>query len=360
MAKGNRGEWSEFYALLKILSERRLYAADSNLVAIPDKYYSVLKVIREEAQHGRTTYDLTGEKGLVGIFTDGNQAVSVFDVSEIKPSITNIFAKMKDSEDTTFEIAGSEQLMLALHCTQIKASSDEKSDLFLVIHDRISPISPELGFSIKSMIGSASTLLNASGATNITYSIPGFSGNAEEINAMEGRSKMRDRITTIEENAPLVYEDVENDSFKKNMKKVDTVFPEIMAEILKSFFEGKGSSVCDLVDNLAENSTLKEKHGLSVADYEFKMKNFLVAAALGMKPGTEWDGFNKAHGGYIVVKEDGEIVCYHLYNREEFQEYLYRNTKLETPSTTRHDFGMLYEENGAWKIRLNLQIRFLK
>jgi HpaII restriction endonuclease len=82
--------------------------------------------------------------------------------------------------------------------------------------------------------------------------------------------------------------------------------------------------------------------------------------ALGMTPGKEWDGFTKTHGGYIIVKEDGEIVCYHLYNRDEFQEYLYNNTRLETPSTSRHKFGSIYTENGSRYIKLNLQIRFLK
>jgi len=34
------------------------------------------------------------------------------------------------------------------------------------------------------------------------------------------------------------------------------------------------------------------------------MKNFLVSIALGMVPGKIWDGFTKAHGGYIVVKKN--------------------------------------------------------
>ena len=34
--KGNKGEWSELYALLKILSDKVLYSADENL-ALTDK-----------------------------------------------------------------------------------------------------------------------------------------------------------------------------------------------------------------------------------------------------------------------------------------------------------------------------------
>jgi hypothetical protein len=90
------------------------------------------------------------------------------------------------------------------------------------------------------------------------------------------------------------------------------------------------------------------------------MKNFLCAIALGMVPNAEWNGTDKARGGYIIVKESGEVVCYHLYNRDEFMEYLYRNTKLDSPGTSRHGYGVIYEEDGLKKIKYNLQIRFIK
>lgn len=86
----------------------------------------------------------------------------------------------------------------------------------------------------------------------------------------------------------------------------------------------------------------------------------MCEVALGMTPKKEWDGFTKAHGGYIIVKENGEIVCYHLYNRDEFEDYLFNNVKLDTPSTTKHKFGKFYKENDEKRIKFNLQIRFIK
>jgi len=81
---------------------------------------------------------------------------------------------------------------------------------------------------------------------------------------------------------------------------------------------------------------------------------------LGMMPNSDWDGLLQAHGGYIIVKEDGEIVCYHVYNQDEFQSYLFNNTRMETPSTSRHGFGEIYEQGKEYYIKLNLQIRFIK
>ena len=93
--------------------------------------------------------------------------------------------------------------------------------------------------------------------------------------------------------------------------------------------------------------------------YEYKIKQFLNDVALGMKPTEIWQGdYEDATGGYIVVKEDGEIVCYHIYNVNEFHEYLLKNTKLEQASRKRHDFGTLYKEGNDVYIKLNLQIRF--
>ncbi len=47
-------------------------------------------------------------------------------------------------------------------------------------------------------------------------------------------------------------------------------------------------------------------------------------------------------------------------NKNEFEDYLFANTKLDTASTSRYGFGELYEESGCVYFNLNLQIRFIK
>lgn len=46
--KLNKGEWAEFYTMLKLLGEGKLYAADSHLRKNLSNYLDVLKVIRIE------------------------------------------------------------------------------------------------------------------------------------------------------------------------------------------------------------------------------------------------------------------------------------------------------------------------
>ena len=84
----------------------------------------------------------------------------------------------------------------------------------------------------------------------------------------------------------------------------------------------------------------------------------LCAKALGMEPGSEWSGEDTANGGYIVAKANGEVVAYHLYNRDRFKQYLFENTKMERGSTARHGYASIYKENGKMYMNLNLQIRF--
>ncbi len=172
---------------------------------------------------------------------------------------------------------------------------------------------------------------------------------------------MQDRIKAIIDNGgTLEFQNVARKEFEANLRKIDTVFPAFIAQMLVDFFSGKANKIADLVKLLSENAKLNKQFGLSLSDYEFKVKNFLHSTALGMVPSKIWDGFTKAHGGYIVVRNDGVVICYHLYNRDEFLSYLYENTKFESASTSRHEYGLIYANDGELLFNLNLQIRFIK
>lgn len=81
---------------------------------------------------------------------------------------------------------------------------------------------------------------------------------------------------------------------------------------------------------------------------------------LGMMPSKVWDGQMNATGGYQVVKEDGDMLCYTIYNRNDFENYLFENTRLDTSISTRHGYGKIYEEDGQFYFNLKLQIRLIK
>jgi hypothetical protein len=49
MITGNKGEWSEIYTLLKVISDKQLFAGDSNLNKIETLIFPIIKVLRDEA-----------------------------------------------------------------------------------------------------------------------------------------------------------------------------------------------------------------------------------------------------------------------------------------------------------------------
>lgn len=357
----NKGEWAEFYAFLKVLTDRQLPAADKNLEPT-DRMFVFQKVIRQDEKDQPTKiYDLTGPENAIAIKNDKEtETIRVFDASDLGEKTRRIFERIRES-DKTFEIPEAEELLADLMCTRIKATNENKADLVAVIHDRISESSPMLGFSIKSMVGGASTLLNAGKTTNFIYKVKGFTGDTNEINAIETKSKIRDRIARTKDHGGVFeFVSVADEQFEDNMRGIDTMLPEFVAHMLLDFFSSDRRFVSDLVSAMTEDTVMKERFSMSLSKYMYKIRNFLDAIALGMVPSKPWDGFMKAHGGYIVVKEDGEVLCYHLYNRDEFQMYLYENTRLEAASSERHGYGSLYKKDGELYFNLNLQIRFIK
>lgn len=358
--RANKGEWSEFYAFLKILEDKKLFAADKNLEIIADKFFIFKKIIRNETNQETKIFNL--KDSAIYILDSKGEILKKVDDKNIKGKTIRIFEKIKNAKTTTFSLPEAEDLMHEFLCKQIKVDNSKKADIDGIIYDRVSNKEELLGFSVKSMIGRASTLLNAGKTTNFIYEVTNFdSSKIDEINKIEGRSKIQDRLKIILANSGfLVFDRILKEEFEINLRKIDTVFPVFLAQMLQDFFLGKASKVTDLVEILVNNEYLKKMFRLSTSDYEYKIKNFLVSIALGMVPSKIWDGFTKANGGYIVVKNNGDVICYHLYNRDEFLSYLYENTKFESASSTRHDYGKIYQENGKMYINLNLQIRFLK
>ena len=243
-----------------------------------------------------------------------------------------------------------------------KASSSAKTDITIVVHDQRTNNTPQLGFSIKSQLGGASTLLNAGKTTNFRFELQQLGPQQVlQVNTIDTRHKIIDRINEIKQiGGTLKFSKMNNNIFNNNLTLIDSLLPNIIAECLFVFYTSSSSKLSDIVTILEETNPLNFDKSYSHLFYTYKIKKFLTDAALGMMPSKVWTGEYDATGGYLVVKEDGELLCYHLYNRNEFENYLLANTKFETASTTRHDFGSIYEENGDFYFNLNLQIRFIK
>lgn len=354
MLRANKGEWSELYVLYSLFANNKIAAADNDLRPT-DKFYKFLEIFREAEHRRLVKYDLKEDGKVVIRGGDCEKSVSTIGLS-VKTK--RIFDKIKEASDTTFSIQEAEDLMKEFFLSRIRAPADEKSDLTATVENDIISETEPCGFSIKSQVGGASTLLNASsGGTNFIYKISGFNGNVDEINSIDSRAKIRDRLKAIlKTGAKLTFSGMSSSIFKENLRTVDTVLPEIIAQMLVDYYLGGGSKIETLCEFAAKNDGFDLNKNQIIS----KIKNFLKIVALGMVPQTQWNDRLSAYGGYIVVRDDGKLVCYHLYNEDAFKDYLFNNTKFDTPSCSRHKFGYIYNELGSLFINLNLQIRFNK
>jgi HpaII restriction endonuclease len=356
MITGNKGEWSEVYVLFKLLGDKQLFAGDAELNKVEELFYPIIKIIRNESG-GDFQYELNSDLVIIS----GGQEELRIPINTFKEQSLNLLTAIKGSTGA-FSIPEVEAFMTSINCKSLKAKSTSKTDIRIVIHDQRINQAAELGFSIKSQLGGDATLLNAGKTTNFIYQVFDFSPTLEEINAINGietKSKIKDRIESIKNaGGSLQFISLEQDIFKNNLVLIDSLLPNIVAEVVKIFFTTTLSSVKDLTESINISNPLNYDKQFAHTFYEYKIKRFLTDVALGMTPSKVWTGIYDATGGYLVVKDNGDILCYHIYNRNQFEDYLFVNTKLETPSSSRHDFGKLIEREGLYYFKLNLQIRF--
>lgn len=356
---GNKGEWSEIYTLFKLLGEGKVYAGDQNLNKIHDLFYPIIMILRQDKE-GNFNYKLQ----------DSNVVVQTPEGEELLRIPALVFLEEAErlleainENDGAFAIPQIEAFMNSIYCHSLKAKSADKTDIRIILHDRRTKMNSEMGFSIKSQLGGNSTLLNASKATNFNFKIAGTTLSDAEIaiinNINPRQNKVIDRVNAIKKRGGrLVFDKVDNLTFRNNLIMLDGDLPAIIANLLLEQLNTGVSTLKELANVLTVNNPLNYDIDQNSPFYVYKIKHLLTSVALGMMPATAWNGKFDANGGYLVVKEDGEILCYHFYDRNRFEDYLFANAYLERASTTRHQYAsIIKEDNGTLSFKLNLQVR---
>lgn len=350
---GNKGEWSELYAFMKLLSQGRVYAANEKVEKIDEVYYPILKIMREENKGEVIDYVIHNDR--IDIEIESNTVMSV-SRNEMEDKANELLAEIA-KHSGSFELEEIAKFANGIKVTKIKAPSSDTTDISMQIEDVHTSYVRDVGFSIKSEVGGAPTLMNAGQTTNFIYRVKGItSKQAEEINAIDTKTKIKERMKAIRDCGGTVeYAGMNHAGFKRNLMMIDTNMPQIIGNMLLYHYDEDIKECKSLVELVGERDPLGYGEAMM---YEYKFKKFLCSCALGMKPAKVWDGLDEANGGYIIVKADGEILAYHIYNRNFFEQYLLDNTIIERASTGRHDYMSLYEENGEMFIKMNLQVRF--
>lgn len=385
LLKGNIGEWSEIYVFLRLLASGRMDVADDTLTAIPNEFYKILAILRKEA-NSDNQYLRSDDRIIIKIKNDATGEIEEFSMS-VEQFVKNADMLLDGLQHQKGRVAAYPRTQSFMEELKISSIKDigHKRDITISIEDFHNGMAQTLGFSIKSFIGKQSTLFNPGAGTNFIYKVEfpeGVNVDCDTFNAdtYDGvPSKISARLAKIEElGGSVSFDSIQSDCLTQNLRTIDGELPVILANALLLKYSKSISSWAQIIEELNAQNPLGYRISANSPVYEVKIARFLQDAAMGMTPETPWSGFYDADGGQIVVKKDGDIVCYHIYELNRFRQYLLNATRIEQPSTGEDEnnpghirldpktgkpkkpylFGWLYQENGNYFLKINLQVRF--
>jgi len=348
MTSANRGEWSELYALGYLLVNGGGFAANEFAKLDESIFYKVLEVVDNPSGGSETIYRLDGSE--VTVLQNGIGVIQI-SKNQIEPKLSKFFEDLKaESGSAAFGLQSGEVLLNLLLKNKLSASSALTNDIHLVLEDHETRIpTPRRGFSIKSEIGSPPTIFNAGQTTNLTYRIVG-DGKPASFMANSGVKTNLKSLT--QEGFTLEFLEYDNQTLHNSLQNIDSKLPEFLAELMLAYYQSTKTKLREICEATWPESI--PDAALKVS----KIKRFLSAASMGLRPNTAWSGYPEDFGGLLLVKESGDVLFYYLYNLQKFEDYLFGTLRFETPSATKHKFGQIYFVDGEPRIKLNLQIRY--
>ena len=194
-------------------------------------------------------------------------------------------------------------------------------------------------------IGAVNTIVNSGGRL--------IGGNTD----YGGMKMLIERLGGI-----LKFNDAADKIFRSNLCMIDLHFPRVLGEMCRAMHLEGITKVSELTEYIKQLNPLKIKDELINKHkyYEYKMKQFLMTLALGMRPAKLFNGTDSAIAGFLMMDAQGEVIAYQKADRDAFAEFLYKNTRLEKGSTNKDKYGYLEKENGVYYFKLNLKIGLVK
>lgn len=229
-----------------------------------------------------------------------------------------------------------------------KAPSKSKSDITITADDNQSnKNNVDLSYSIKSYYNANPTLINSSKHTNIKYELFNCRDEIMEYcNLIEGRKKLIDKYDYLKKsNVRIEYNSIPSDAFHYNLKMVDTIFPELLANKLLESYSGGSKTISQLVSDELEI---------------FKFIRFFEYFGLAAFPSEKWDGVILINGGFINVDKDLNVKVWDfIYEKNNILNKLFETLKFDSPSTKRYDMFNIKKEGNRYFMTLNVQIRHM-
>ena len=374
---GNRGEWSEIYIFLKLMNDGKIYAADKDMRRLVSVYLNIIKIIREENPGLVYEYKAGNPVKIYLNHSDVGPDTNTSEFNRMKKKLWDLFRKYPRGNITSTEV---EDFLRGIHIGKLKAPAVSNStffggteDIVMEVSDYRTSITSTVGFSCKSDFSGKATLFNASkDNTNFRFEIINGCNDVimNDVNSTfdnKNHIAVADRIKKMKDyGLDVVFDDQIKDSAKRNLVMSGGMeTPLIVAGMLKNYYwEGNGeaahSSIAEAINYVANNNPAGYVFDDLTDMYRTKVAKLLYDMFTGMRLSKSWDGRASVTGGYIIVKDDGDVLAYHTTLMDEFKDFLVEKLGFETPSNSRHNAMQIYKQESKYYINFNLQIRFKK
>ncbi len=357
--EASKKEWSELYAVFRLLEEGKVDLGTADVKPSEDGCLPIAYIQREE-HDGSRLYRIEGEY----VHLLGEKMDMLVPRADFGDMANRILEGLKQASDNMVESPeGVEEFLDKVLIYDLEARTEDRTDFYIAFYT--SEMKP-MGFSVRSRIGLLVPLLDGGRSANFKFEQTGVRfavPTVNKVNALESANEVVDRMLMIERlGGILKYSDVADKVFRSNLSMIDLHFPRLISEMLRVMYLDGITRVSELTERIKEINPLKikdeliHKHGY----YEFKIRQFLMALALGMRPAKQYNGTDSAVGGFIFVDGNGRLLCYHKGEKEAFEDFLFYNSRFEKGSTEKDKYGYLERENGVYYFKLNLKIGLTK
>lgn len=373
MFKATKRELGEIYAFFRLLADGSVYMGTPQVQKDMNRCWPVALVQREEHDGTRRYYIeedeilmVSGEVDRSGQFVPKEEAESVtFPRADFGEAADYVLDILKHSSGEEVEVPdGLEGFLDAVRIYDQEAKTDDRTDFKIAFWQKDAPLT---GFCVRCRLSPMNPLLDGGRTANLKLEQTGVKfavPTVNKVNALpESPNEVAERMLMIERlGGVLKYSDVADRVFRCNLLMIDLHFPRMLAEMVRLMHLEGITRVAELTERIKELNPLKikdeliQKHGF----YEYKMKQFLLALALGMRPAKIFRSTDSAVEGMLLVDGQGDLLCYHQSYRQDFAEFLYQNTRFEKGALEKDKYGFLERENGSWYFKLNVKIGLVK
>lgn len=370
MTTANTGEWSELYALLKLLNDGVLKQGNPDLSISSRAPYEIVKIIRLDKTAPETiercTYTLSADSIKIA---KGNKLTSA-SRDELQKMGSIILKQMQahSKGKGAYEILGSSEILKSLSLKSVANKISKEADLLIELIDHRNLQTHERGFSIKSVMGGDPHYLNATKGTRFQTKIMGLgSADIDTIKKFDKEHKkgwVMDTVSYIDKLAKsgriqLTHCGPLSNTLRNNLLLIDDGMNNIISNLLWNAYSNRSLRIKDAIKTVIARNPRNYGSDCNLElFYKQKVIRLMVAASMGLTGSKEWTENYESDGGFIVVLKSGDVISFHFYDRKDFEEYLFNYSRIETGSTSRHDFGTLYECELGHALNLCMTLRF--